>query len=55
MNVKALKSFSFQKGILYPVKNLIKGQVDSPELPKTPKITATTENFTQVTKYLTKL
>ena len=31
------------------------GQVDSPELPETPKITVMTENFTKVTKYLTKL
>ena len=30
------------------------GQVDSPELPETPKITEMTENFTKVTKYLTK-
>ena len=31
--------------------DLVTGQVDSPELPKTPEIT---ENFTKVTKYLTK-
>ena len=30
------------------------GQVDSPELPETPEITTMTENFTKVTKYLTK-
>ena len=29
-------------------------QVDSPELPETPGITKMTENFTKVTKYLTK-
>ena len=30
------------------------GQVDSPELSETPEIAETTENFTKVTKYLTK-
>ena len=30
------------------------GQVDSPKLPETPEITEMTENFTKVTKYLTK-
>ena len=30
------------------------GQVDSPELPETPEITEMTEDFTKVTKYLTK-
>ena len=30
------------------------GQVDSPELSETPEITEMTENFTKVTKYLTK-
>ena len=29
-------------------------QVDSSELPETPEITEMTENFTKVTKYLTK-
>ena len=33
---------------------LVTGQVDSPELPKTPENTEMTENFTKVTKYLTK-
>ena len=31
-----------------------RGQVDSPELPETLAITESTENFTKVTKYLTK-
>ena len=31
------------------------GQVDSPESPETLEITEMTENFTTVTKYLTKL
>ena len=31
------------------------GQVDSPESPETPKITKIIENFTKVTKHLTKL
>ena len=31
------------------------GQVDSPESPETPETTKMTENFTKVTKYLTKL
>ena len=30
------------------------GQVDSPELPETPETMEMTENFTKVTKYLTK-
>ena len=30
------------------------GQLDSPELSETPEITEMTENFTKVTKYLTK-
>ena len=34
---------------------IVFGQVDSPELPETPEITVMTENFTKVTKYLTKL
>lgn len=55
MNVKTLKSFSLRKGILYPVKNLIKGDVNSPESQEMPEITAETENFTKVIKYLTKL
>ena len=55
MNVKTLKSFSLRKGILYPIKNLIKGDVNSPESQEMPEITAETENFTKVIKYLTKL
>ena len=31
------------------------GQVDFPELPETPEITETIENFIKVTKHLTKL
>ena len=34
---------------------IINSQVDSPELPETLEITEKTENFTKVTKYLTKL
>ena len=30
------------------------GQVDSTELPETPEVTEMRENFTKVTKYLTK-
>ena len=55
MNVKTLKSFSLRKVMLYPVKNLIKGHVNSPESQEMPEITAKTENFTKVIKYLTKL
>ena len=33
---------------------ILNGQVDSPELLETPEITEMTENFTKVTKYLTK-
>ena len=36
------------------VKKFSKGQFDSPELPETPEIMEMTENFTKVTKYLTK-
>ena len=30
------------------------GQLDSPESPKTPEIAKMTENFTKITKYLSK-
>ena len=37
--------------VLCAIKNF---QVDSLDLPETPEITEMTENFTKVTKYLTK-
>ena len=37
--------------VLCAIKN---SQVDSLDLPETPEITEMTENFTKVTKYLTK-
>ena len=47
---------NFMTGFLYHnfqfFNDIIKGQVDSPEMPK---ITEMTENFTKVAKYLTKL
>ena len=33
---------------------MMQGQVDSPKLPETPETTEMKENFTKVTKYLTK-
>ena len=42
-------------GVLINILILFIGQVDSPESPETPEIMGMTENFTKVTKYLTKL
>ena len=42
-------------GVVINIMILFMGEVDSPESPETPEITGMTENFTKVTKYLTKL
>ena len=55
-DLKSTEELSFMtlKGDAKLEEKLTCGQVDSPELPETPEITEMRENFTKVTKYLTK-
>ena len=49
------KVFKPNSSVFWQAKNYQhKGQKDSPELPETPEIMEMTENFTKVTKYLSK-